>query len=658
MALEGLQLGRYRLLRLLGWGVTSEVYLAEDERIEQQVAIKVLRAEATSHSHDYEDGGATHLFQGEAKAIAKLDHPYILPLYDYGEIHVNGLLFIYLVMPFRSEGTLAQWLEQRGNPVQLSPQDVAHFVRQAASALQHAHDHQIIHRDVKPSNFLLRRSEEHPNLPDLLLADFGVAKFMATTTTTLTTQTIRGTPAYMAPEQWMGSVERATDQYALGVMTYQMLTGRLPFLGTQEQMMYLHTQSQAQRPSKLNPNLPTEVDEIVLRALAKQPQDRFSSIAAFAQAFQQATLNLDAATSMDAATVMSTGNVQGNKEITATLAISQEEALHGTNRTLVLPGGQHISISIPPDTPNGQVIRFEGQYQPDSNGNPTNALILTIAVSGVEDDEHAFRPDSNELTLQSDFPVALSRPAVINRPKRFSRIRKVMFVVLAILLIVVTVELFFLARLNRGGVHTADSIATSTALAMTDPYTHSGKLELDDPLSDNSQGYAWQEGINTSGEACQFTGGAYHAIEPQKGSMHTCFAQSSDFANFVYEVQLTIFTGDYGGIIFCADSAHLTFYYYSIGRDGHFSFSRYVDGNPTHAQVLSQGQAPFIHTDLNGVNLLGVVVQNGAIDLYVNRQKIGSYDDSTYTHGQIGVFAGNTGNSANLVFSNVKVWKL
>jgi serine/threonine protein kinase len=653
MALEGLRLGRYRLLRLLGWGAMSEVYLAEDEHIEQQVAIKVLRAEDTTHSHDYQDGDIFHLFQSEAKAIAKLDHPHILPLYDYGEINVNGLQFFYLVMPLRLEGTLAQWLEQRGNLAQISPQDVAHFVRQAASALQHAHDHHIIHQDVKPSNFLLRRSEEHPNLPDLLLADFGLAKFMVATSNTIESGIIRGTPACMAPEQWRGNAERATDQYALGVMTYQMLTGRLPFLGTPEQLMYLHSNTQPQQPSALNRNLTTELDEVVLRALAKRPQDRFSSITAFARAFQQATQ------SMDESTVMNTSNTLGSKEITATLAISEAEALHGTNRSLVLPGGQHISVSIPPGISNGQVIRLEGEYQTGSDGNPTNTLILTVAVTRVEDEERTFLSNSDDLTLLGDFARESSRPAVIDRPRRSSRIRRVMLVVLAILMIVVTVELFFLARINRGGgINTANSIATSTGLAMTDPYTHSGKLELDDSLSDNSQGHSWQEGANTSGAACQFTGGAYHALEPQKGYIHPCFAQSTDFSNFVYEVQVTISTGDYGGIVFCADSTHLKFYYFSIGRDGHFYLSRFVDGNPTDAQVLSQGPAPFIHTNLNRVNLLAIVVQNGTIDLYVNQHKIGSYDDSTYTHGQIGVFAGNAGNSANIVFSDMKVWKL
>src|SRR5258708_20073101 len=362
-----------------------------------------------------------------------------------------------------------------------------------------------------------------------------------------------------------------------------MVSGRVPFSGTQEQMMYLHSNSQPQRPSKLKSYLTTELDEIVLHALAKRPQDRFSSIAAYARAFQQATQ------SMDESTVMNTSNAPGSKEITATLAISEAEALHGTNRSLVLPGGQHISVSIPPGIRNGQVIHLEGEYQTGSDENPTNTLILTVAVTRVEDEERTFLSNNNDLTFLGGFARESSRPAVINRPRRSSRIRKVMLVVLAMLMIVVTVELFFLARNNRGGgINTANSIATSTALAMTDPYTHSGKLELDNTFSDNSQEHSSHQRPNTTRAACQFTGGAYHAIEPQKGNFHTCFAQSTDFSNFVYEVQLTISTGDYGGIVFCADSTHLKFYYFSIGRDGHFYFSSFVDGNPTHAQVLSQ----------------------------------------------------------------------
>jgi hypothetical protein len=455
----------------------------------------------------------------------------------------------------------------------------------------------------------------------------------------------------MAPEQWGEYPERATDQYALGVIAYQMLTAHLPFPAPLEQNVSLHTQPQ--RPSTLNPNLSTELDEVVLGALAKRPQDRFPSIAAFAQAFQKAAQRIGTST------VTNTSYTPGSKEITATLAISEAEAIQGTNRTLVLTGGQHMSVSIPPGIHNGQVMRVEGQFQPNSESKQAVTLILTIAVTHVEDEEPTLHSGNNELTFQSGFPVKFGIPAVINcpQPRNFSWIRKVMFLVLAILIVVVTVELFLLVRQNSGG--GANTAAPSAVLvAVTNPYTHNGKLELDDPLSDNRQGHSWQENANTGGAACRFTGGAYHAVQPQKGYIQTCFAQSTDFGNFVYEVQLTIFTGDYGGMVFCADSSNLKFYYFSIGRDGRFYFSRYVDGVPAHAQVLLQGQAPFIHTGFNQANLLAVVVQNGSIDLYVNHQKIGSYDDSSYTHGQIGVFAGNAGNSSNIAFSNAKVWQL
>ena len=650
MTLEGLQLGRYRLLHLLGKGGLSEVYQAEDVLIGQQVAIKLLHTEDTSHAQGYEDGVVSYSFLREAMAIANLDHPHILPLYNYGEINVEGASFFYLVMPFRPEGTLAKWLEQRSRSVQLSPLEVAHFVRQAASALQYAHDHHIIHQDVKPSNFLLRPGIEHPNLPDLLLADFGSAEFIHATTSDLTNRTVRGTPTYMAPEQWEGHPERATDQYALGVMAYHMLTAQLPFPASVEQKVSLHTQPQ--RPSTLNPNISTELDEVVLRSLARLPQNRFPSVAAFAQAFQQA------AESRDTPRVANTSNPPGSKEIAATLAISEAEAIHGTNRMLVLAGGEHISISIPPGIHDGQVIRFEGPFQPNSKSKQMDTLIITVAVTHVEDDEGTLYSGGNDLTFESGFPVTFSIPAVVNRTnsRNFSWMRKVMYLVLAILMVVVTVELFLLARLNSGG--EANTATPSAAVAApTDPYTHGGKLELYDPLSDNRQGHSWQEYVDTGGAACQFAGGAYHAVQPQKGHVQICFAKSTNFSNFVYEIQLTI-SGDYGGIVFCADSANLKYYYFSIGRDERFYFRRYVDGDPAHAQGLLQGQAPFIHSGLNQVNLLAVVVQNGSIDLYVNQHEIGSYDDSSYTHGQIGVFAGNAGNSTNIAFSNVKVWQL
>src|SRR5437588_1861826 len=254
MPLEGLQIGRYHITRLLGSGGMGEVYLAEDARIEQQVAIKVIRGEVNPYPHAPEAEKAVRLFQREARAIAKLDHPRILSLFDYGEEVINGLTLIYIVMPFRQEGSLADWLHQRGRKELLLPQEVAHIINQAADALQHAHNHQIIHQDVKPSNFLVRSRQETPDYPDVLLADFGIAKLI--TATSSTSQSVRGTPVYMSPEQCNGIPVPASDQYALAIMAYELLTGQPPWKGGAVQVMYQHLHTQPQPPSTINVRLP------------------------------------------------------------------------------------------------------------------------------------------------------------------------------------------------------------------------------------------------------------------------------------------------------------------------------------------------------------------------------------------------------------------
>src|SRR5438477_12035923 len=175
MPLEILQNGRYRILRQLGIGSMGEVYLVEDTRINRQVAIKVIRSESYVYSDPNSTSDAARLFEREARAIARLNHPNILPLFDFGEEVVNETPLTYMVMPYSPEGSLATWLQQRGASQPLSTSDAAHFLHQAADALQHAHDNDLIHQDVKPQNFLIR-SNKNARLPDLLLADFGIAK--------------------------------------------------------------------------------------------------------------------------------------------------------------------------------------------------------------------------------------------------------------------------------------------------------------------------------------------------------------------------------------------------------------------------------------------------------------------------------------------------
>ncbi len=481
MALEGLLLGQYRLLRLLGSGGMGEVYLAEDARINQQVAIKISRTEASSYPNNSTIDDTIRLFQREAKAIARLDHPHILPLFNYGEEKVNGMTLIYIVMPYRPEGSFINWLQQRAAHETLSVQDITYFISQAADALQYAHDNQIVHQDVKPSNFLIRTNKQHPKLPDLLLADFGIARLNSLTTNI--SHSIRGTPTYMAPEQWSGESVYASDQYALAVLAYELLAGRPPFVGRQEQVMYQHLQVQPQPPSTSNPQISQDINAVILKALAKKPEDRFLSISAFATNLQQATVGLDAST------IIKTPSTLQSPDLHVTLAISKDEAQRGTNRLLTLPGGRQISVSVPAGAYNGQVLRVPGVGEPYYNSGLASTLILTLTIqeTGEQAPLGQYReldrtvPASNSTNPgktipspgESYMPVISHPPPLtpevaeahhlqpVVRQHGISTGTAVLLVGLAFLIIVGAFGFFYLANINHLSPNTINSAATT-----------------------------------------------------------------------------------------------------------------------------------------------------------------------------------------------------
>ena len=182
---------------------------------------------------------------------------------------------------------------------------------------------------------------------------------------------------------------------------------------------------------------------------------------------------------------------------------------------------------------------------------------------------------------------------------------------------------------------------------------------LNDPLADNSQGHVWLEGKNSLGASCYFSNGAYYSAQPNAGYFHSCMGQSTDFANFVLEVQITLISGDYEGIVFRVNPGNANqYYYFSIDQKGGYILRRSMDANFNDTVVISQGASPSTLIGQNQSNVLAVVANFGNIDLYVNHQKVVSASDNILSHGQIGFFVGNDGTNAVAMFSNVKVWQL
>ena len=258
--LIGKTLGQYQITGKLGQGGMASVYKAYQPRLDREVAVKVLPA-YFAHEPSFAER-----FHREARAIAKLDHPNIVPVYDSGD--EDGITFI--VMKYVDAGTLKERIKGLRPDLKFTSKAIA----QIASALDYAHSEGIIHRDVKPANVLISKSDW------VQLSDFGIAK-IAAETQGLTGEGVGvGTPEYMAPEQATDATnaDARVDVYALGVILYQMVTGKLPYTGdTPMGVVIKHMQAPLPLVREVSPDAPESVERIVLRAMAKNPDDRFQT---------------------------------------------------------------------------------------------------------------------------------------------------------------------------------------------------------------------------------------------------------------------------------------------------------------------------------------------------------------------------------------------
>ena len=243
----------------------SEIYLGFDRRVRRRVAVKVLYGN---------DDAFVRRFEREAVAIGTLSHDHILPLYDFGVQRP----WYYLVMPFVEGGTLRDYLHKHER---FTLEEAGSFLYQIAAALRHAHDHGVIHRDVKPSNILLRLDGH------AYLVDFGLAKAKISTDTLSHAGAMIGTPEYMAPEQSNNINDYRSDIYSLGIILYQMLTGHVPFRGdTPVAVTLKHLQTPPTPPRQLNSDIPQLIEDIILKALAKEPDKRYQQANDFSSAYR------------------------------------------------------------------------------------------------------------------------------------------------------------------------------------------------------------------------------------------------------------------------------------------------------------------------------------------------------------------------------------
>lgn len=632
--LDGTSLGRYRLTRRLGRGGMAEVYLANDERMHRAVAIKIV---STSHTEFAER------FSRETEAMGNLHHDHILSAYDYGEQEP----WHYLVMPYIEHGTLSDLLKK--GP--LSLEHAGELLQQIASGLQYAHRRGLIHRDIKPSNILLR--DDHY----AYLADFGLARVLERGRDLTITGTLLGTPEYMAPELAEGPAGMSSDSYALAVVLYEMISGRVPFQGdTALSIFWKHIRDYPSAPSRYNPSIPKEIDRVLIRALEKDPDLRYPTPLDLSQAYQKA------------------------------LSESELESLSSFYDTEIMEDEQEQPThpAPPPETPRQKKIILAGEQQvsalPPVLKRPHPPITpVSVPAPKFERATDPFSPGSTTLP---------PRPPA-ERPRRSRGGRTLVGIVMGLLfLLTVSGLLAYLTIQSRqqsavsatatawadatnsvlarqtqqvqdaqqtataiSVAATAQAQATSQAIqAAAAAVTNSTPL-LSDPLSGPDD-----NGWPNDGSSCAFTNNRYYVTANGSNTLQPCIASASSvhYDKAAFQVTMTLISSDDAGLIFRTSADGNQFYDFELTSQGQF-YLRYRN-NGKYTNLIQQTSNGAIKRG-GSQNTLLVIANGSDIQLFINGTFVGEVHDGTFANGQIGLVSGTiSSTSGNASFTNLVVY--
>ena len=659
--LEGTSLGRYRLKHRLAKGGMAEVYLAFDDRMHRDVAIKVVG----SNNAEY-----TARFVREAQAMGKLHHDHILPAYDYGE---QGS-WNYLVMPYVAHGTLKDLLAKGS----LSLEHAGELLQQIANGLQYAHQQGLLHRDIKPSNILLR--DDH----FAYLCDFGLARAQEGGSDLTQTGTLLGTPEYMAPELAEGPATVSSDVYALAVVLYSMVTGRVPFQGdTAISIFWKQLREYPVPPSRFNPAIPKAVDQVLMRALEKDPTLRYPTALALSQAFQAAISELETMPDL-----YETEVIKDKPELPARPAqpvgsLAQPEAPR--QKPVQLETSARSGVQTPPPKP----------IQPPPPSAPTSFPI------------QGFDQTTDVMRQQADSPTVLSP-----RPRRLSYGRRVrlgiviglifLFAVSGVLALLTisasqqnaanatattragatnastnnqtqqalgTQSAFATATAKVHGTATA-VVATATAVSVnataqaqatqTAADENAAAITSTTPIA--SDPLTQEDGNNwpNDGLTCGFTNNVYNAFAFGSNVLQSCISNKLRFGDAAIQVNTTLISGNNAGLVFRATADGNQLYDFEITSDGHFFlgyFHNNNNGNNNYTFLIPETANSAIQKKGNSNTLL-VIAKGNDLQLFVNGKIVGEVHDNNLAIGNLGVVVSDnkSGNSTQAVFDSLNVY--
>jgi len=689
--LEGKTLDHFELQRLIGRGGMADVYEAHDRYFQRQVAVKVFKRE---------DDELLRRFIREANLMASLKSEHLVPIYGSGECQLDGLIQYYIVMPFMQGGTLR--VRIRHAPLSLA--EACECLQEIAPALDYIHSQNIVHRDIKASNVLLDADGRY------YLSDFGIARMTADVTQLTTTGNVLGTVDYIAPELFEGDhkADALSDLYSLGVLLFEMVTGRLPFQAdNQIAVVTMHINKPPPWPRSLNPHISPQVERVILKALEKKPERRYQSAIELANAFCLAIAASDTEETQE--------DIPGSAPIAPVPRTTPERItpifvkpaptlpemppIPTINRGTTQPRrGRFIApiadLSAPGTLESRPIARTRKQRRRHARPASQRAVVVTIlalvillvlAIPTFLVATHRLNPNNAFATIPvqtaitPDLTASAQTAASATAQAQDQATAQAQDQATATAQdqaaataqaqgqATATAQAVASATAQAQDQATATVVAGVTATAQAQAQATAGIVQTatagtptyQDPLTDatnpDTMAAKWDQNNH-----CTFMSDGYHVTENVGFvNQHGCRESANMYSNLAIAVDVSIISGRSGGVLFRVSTGvfntYTGGYLFEINSQGEYKISGF-NGSPqplhdwTASSALKQGN--------NVTNTLLAVAQGGKLLFYANGVFLTEVDDSTYTSGVIAFLATTSDTNADVVYSNLKVYQL
>ena len=660
--LEGKVLDHYELRRLVGKGGMANVYEALDLQIHQKVAVKVFKRE---------DEELLRRFTREARVMASLRHEHLVQIVDSGQYQLHGDLRYYIVMPFFDGGTLRARIRRSS----LSLQEACQYLQSIAGALDYIHSQGIIHRDIKASNILLNSNGE------VFLTDFGIARIATDATQLTSTGDVLGTVDYVAPELFEEHrrADARSDLYSLGVLLYEMVTGRLPFTAeSQLVVVSMHMNMKPPSPRNIVPAVSSQIEHVLYKALEKRPEQRFANATELAEAFCNAVYSSKKGRTLDNIHTLQVEYGEGNasSELTNELMKPFETPVAtidaSSNHSPLVNSGIDHQFKSPQTVIKGAYVQPELPLNPITPSptmeevrhpkrNRLYALLLVclallILITSMNT-MLLFIPHMNNRHIISNATTQISTKISAKVQTNIPTVTpNLTATAMAAQAATVTAMAEETTTAIEGMTVTAEAKASATAGVLLT--ATSGTPVYQDVLN-NANSTITVEANWDQNSKCVFEPDGYHVKEGT--DWHGCKESSSTYRDIALTVTTRILSGVSCGIFFRVSTdvfGEYSGYLYEITTTGKFRISLFSQRiSATITPLKNWTFSPALRQGYASSNTLQVIAQGSSLSLNANGAFLVRLVDSTYTTGLIAFFATTNGiKQADVVYGNLKVY--